>query len=113
VAIISLTRLIGTKVRNNDGEDLGQIKDIVFDFASGDVTYAVLSFGGLLGLGDKYFAVPLQVLKVDMSNEECILNEPKARLQQSPGFDKNNWPSDIDVTWLSIVRRYCQLTKPG
>lgn len=108
---LSATSLIGTKVRNTTGQNLGHIEDLVIDLTSGEVCYAVLSFSGIMDFGDKYFAVPLQVLELDTTNKECVLNEPKPRLQEAPGFDKNDWPKDIDDAWLNIVRRYYRLTQ--
>lgn len=58
---LSATSLIGTKVRNSTGQNLGGIEDLVIDLTSGEACYAVLSFGGFIGIGDKFFAVPLQV----------------------------------------------------
>ena len=57
-ALMGANTLLGNDVYNKDGEDLGDIKEFMLDMASGKVTYAVLSFGGLLGIGDKLFAVP-------------------------------------------------------
>ncbi|MDP3137793.1 MAG: PRC-barrel domain-containing protein, partial [Burkholderiaceae bacterium] len=57
--------LVGNDVYNKDGEDLGDVKEIMLDMRSGRVSYAVLSFGGFMGMGDKLFAVPWDVLKLD------------------------------------------------
>ena len=108
---ISATSLIGMDVHNGDGQSLGEIEDIMLDAGTGKVNYAVLSFGGLLGIGDKYFAVPLQLLQLNTAGTDCVLNEPQERLINAPGFDKNNWPDDIDGAWLDIVRRYYELSK--
>ena len=94
--IRSLDSLVGTRVVNLEGEDLGKIEEIMLDLEHGTVAYAVLSFGGLLGFGDKLFAVPWESLSVDQGNERMFLNVPKARLKDAKGFDKFEWPNDAD-----------------
>ena len=98
--------LMGNDVYNGDDEDLGDIKEFMIDMASGRIAYAVLSFGGLLGMGDKLFAVPWRALTLDTENKRFTLNVPKDRLKDAPGFDKNNWPSMADKAWASGVHRF-------
>jgi len=102
--IISASSIIGDKVKNTAGEDLGKIEELMVDTMNGDVTYAAVSFGGFLGMGDKLFAVPLQKMRVDTEDEHLVLDVPKDRLENAPGFDKDNWPKD--ATWFSGVRDY-------
>lgn len=90
--VLSADTLEGTSVRNQAGDDLGDLKALMIDIGSGRVAYAVLSFGGFLGMGDKLFAVPWQALQVDRQNEEIILDVPRETLENAPGFDKNDWP---------------------
>src|SRR6185312_1620190 len=78
--------LLGNDVYNADEEDLGDIKEIMLDTASGKIAYAVLSFGGILGLGEKLFAVPWSALTLDTENKRFILNVSKERLENAPGF---------------------------
>lgn len=98
--------LMGNDVYNADGEDLGNIKEFMIDMASGRVAYAVLSFGGVLGLGDKLFAVPWAALKLDTANKRFTLDVPKAKLAEAPGFDKNSWPPMADKAWARGVHRF-------
>ncbi len=98
--------LIGNDVYNKDGESLGDIKEFMIDMASGQIGYAVLSFGGLLGMGDKLFAVPWPALTLDTVNKRFTLNVPKATLKDAPGFDKSNWPSMADEAWASGVHSF-------
>jgi sporulation protein YlmC with PRC-barrel domain len=90
--------VLGKEVINPQGENLGQIKDLVVQ-PNGQIAYAVLSFGGFLGLGDKLFAVPFEALRLDPEKEHFVLNVTKERLEQAPGFDKDDWPSTSDRTW--------------
>ncbi|MCK6431932.1 MAG: PRC-barrel domain-containing protein [Burkholderiaceae bacterium] len=98
--------LLGNDVCNKDGEELGDIKEFMIDMASGKIAYAVLSFGGLLGLGDKLFAVPWAALKLDTVNKRFTLDVPKTVLKEAPGFDRQHWPSMSDRTWASGVHRF-------
>lgn len=103
---LSSSSITGNSVRNPNGDDLGKVEDLVVNTATGEVTYAVVSFGGFLGLGDKLFAVPLQAMQVDTENHELVLNESKERLENAPGFDKDNWPASADDKWNREVRAY-------
>ena len=98
--------LVGNDVYNTKLEDLGNIKDILLDMRTGHVSYAVLSFGGFLGLGEKLFAVPWQALKLDTENKRFTLDADKARLEGAPGFDKDNWPNMADSTWQQGIHAY-------
>jgi sporulation protein YlmC with PRC-barrel domain len=105
-AILSASTLAGDSVRNAAGEDLGKINEIMIDIPSGRVAYAVLSFGGFLGMGDKLFAVPWNALKVDEDEKCFILNVDKRTIENAPGFDKDNWPDMSDATWGSDLSTY-------
>ncbi len=105
--ILSADTLTGDNVVNRQNEDLGKVEEIMIDTASGRVAYAVLSFGGFLGMGEKLFAIPWQSLEVDTANKRFILDTPKERLENAPGFDKSNWPNMADRTWgESIYTHY-------
>ncbi len=104
--VMAADTLEGDKVVNADGEDLGDIKDIMIDVPSGRVAYAVLSFGGFLGMGDKLFAVPWHALMLDADNKCFVLDIPRDRLEQAPGFDKDHWPSMADQRWASEIHQF-------
>ena len=89
---MSSSSLIGDKVHNSLNEDLGKIEDIMIDVETGRIAYAVLSFGGFLGLGDKLFAIPWSSLRLDEDQKRFILDVDKQTLESAPGFDKDNWP---------------------
>jgi sporulation protein YlmC with PRC-barrel domain len=105
-ALMGANTMLGNDVYNKDGQDLGDIKEFMIDMASGKVAYAVLSFGGVLGLGDKLFAVPWAAMTLDTVNKRFTLNVPKDALKEAPGFDKGNWPSMSDKTWASGVHKF-------
>ena len=103
--------LIGNDVYNRKGEDLGDIKEIMLDTSNGKVCYAVLSFGGLLGMGEKFFAVPWNALRLDTVNKRFELDVEKDRLKNAPGFDKDEWPDMADQSWVDKIHSYYG-TKP-
>ncbi len=105
-ALMGANTLLGNDVYNKDGEDLGDIKEFMIDMASGKIAYAVLSFGGLLGMGDKLFAVPWAALTLDTVNKRFTMSVPKNALKDAPGFDKDKWPSMSDRTWASGVHKF-------
>ena len=105
-ALMGAHTLLGNDVCNKDGEDLGDIKEFMIDMSTGHVTYAVLSFGGLLGMGDKLFAVPWAALKLDTVNKRFTLDVPKATLKDAPGFDQDHWPAMSDRAWASGVHKF-------
>ena len=96
MTILSASTLSGDKVFNSAGEDLGKIEDFMLDMESGRIRYAVLSFGGLLGVGNKLFAVPADALEVDRNRKCTILDVDQQTLENAPGFDKDSWPDFAD-----------------
>lgn len=108
VRALSASTMIGDDVTNPAGEDLGNIEEIMLDVNSGRIAYAVLSFGGILGLGDKLFAIPWGALALDPEEHAFILDMSKETLENAPGFDKDDWPEtlDGDDAWLVEVYDY-------
>jgi sporulation protein YlmC with PRC-barrel domain len=105
-ALMGADTLLGNDVYNTEGEDLGDIKEFMIDMDSGKVEYAVLSFGGVLGMGNKLFAVPWAALELDTTNKRFTLDVMKTSLQDAPGFDHDHWPSMSDRTWASDVHKF-------
>jgi sporulation protein YlmC with PRC-barrel domain len=112
VSVLSAGTLIGTPVTNLDGEDLGHIEEIMLDLATGNVAYVVVSFGGLLGVGNKLFAIPWQSLHIDQDEETAVMDVDRATLENAPGFDRNNWPQTVEPSWLGEVYTYYGYTYP-
>ena len=104
--VLAANTLTGDKVVNRQKEDLGTIEHLMIDLQSGRVAYAVLSFGGFLGMGDKLFAIPWSALTVDTVEKQFILNVDKKQLELAPGFDKANWPNMADRTWGASIYTY-------
>ena len=106
--VLSASRIMGHKVINTAGEQLGSITELMIDLEGGLIAYAVLSFGGILGMGDKLFAIPWEALTIDEENRTLILDVDKAVLENAPGFDKDNWPDNAkyEAGWLLGVYEY-------
>ena len=104
--VLSADTLTGDRVVNRQNEDLGTIEHLMIDLENGRVAYAVLSFGGFLGMGDKLFAIPWSALTVDKFDKQFILNVDKALLEHAPGFDKDHWPNMADRAWGKEVFTY-------
>jgi sporulation protein YlmC with PRC-barrel domain len=98
--------LLGEGVVNGANENLGDIKEIMLDMNTGQVAYAVLAFGGFLGMGEKLFAVPWPALHLDTVNKRFVLDVEKERLKNAPGFDKDAWPDMSDVQWANQVHTF-------
>jgi hypothetical protein len=98
--------LVGNTVYNHQDEELRDIKEIMLDLRNSAVAYAVLSFGGFLGMGEKLFAVPWHALTLDTLNKRFVLKVEKARLEHAPGFDKGHWPNMADQSWAREIHSY-------
>ena len=105
-SILAADTLTGDKVVNRQKEDLGTIEHLMIDVKKGRVAYAVLSFGGFLGMGDKLFAIPWSAIAIDTDEKQLILDIDKELLKRAPGFDKNHWPNMADHTWGAEIDAY-------
>jgi sporulation protein YlmC with PRC-barrel domain len=104
--VLAADTLTGDKVVNLQNEDLGKIEHLMIDLGTGRIAYAVLSFGGFLGMGDKLFAIPWSALTVDTLEKRFILQVDKELLKRAPGFDKEQWPNMADRAWGTQVFKY-------
>lgn len=106
--VLSATSIIGNKVMNDSGEQLGNIKELMIDLKDGQIAYAVLSFGGFLGLGDKLFAIPWEALTINLEDHTITLDVDKEVLKDAPGFDKDHWPDNTqyEAGWLLDIYEY-------
>jgi sporulation protein YlmC with PRC-barrel domain len=105
--VLQATKVIDNKVLSRAGEQLGNLKDLVIDLEDGRIAYAVLSFGGFLGRGDKLFAIPWEALILNPKDQTFILDVEKEVLQEAPGFDKDHWPDNAhEADWLVDIYEY-------
>ncbi|OQW32265.1 MAG: hypothetical protein A4E19_19740 [Nitrospira sp. SG-bin1] len=85
--VSNYAQMIGKPVKNPDGKNLGRIKDLVINWRSdGYIDYAVLSFGGFLGLGEEYVAVPWAALTPSENHDHFVWNVTEEHLKSAPGF---------------------------
>jgi sporulation protein YlmC with PRC-barrel domain len=108
--LMSASTLGGEDVKNAQGESLGHVKDIMLDTENNRVAYYVLSFGGLLGVGDKLFAIPPEAMKLSTNDKCFVLNIDKDRLKKAEGFDKDHWPNMADPTFRSNLYQHYGIT---
>ena len=76
------------------------------DVTRGLIAYAVMSVGGFLGMGEKYFAIPWRAFTMDTDNHRFVLDVDRDRLAAAPGFDRDHWPSMADETWALKIHTY-------
>jgi BON domain-containing protein/PRC-barrel domain protein len=102
------SKIIGAKVEDANGKNIGKIEDVMVD-ATGRVPYAVLSFGGLLGIGDKLYAIPWTVMNFDHDKNELkrvVLDVTKESLERAPSFSSDKWPDPNDRDWRARTGNY-------
>jgi sporulation protein YlmC with PRC-barrel domain len=100
--VLSASTLLGDKVTNLRGEDLGKVEAIMLELKTGHVAYVVVSFGRVNWMpNNKLFAVPWEVLSISFHDKKFILNVSKEALQSAPGFDRDKWPDVADFGWLA------------
>jgi len=95
--LIAANKVKGTNVYNPAGEKLGSVDDIMIDKVSGRAIYAVMSFGGFLGMGEKHHPLPWATLKYDMQKGGYVVNLDKKQLEGAPSYDRGSefkWTSD-------------------
>ncbi len=93
-SLIAAEKVEGTDVYNLQGEKLGTVDDIMLDKVSGKAIYAIMSFGGFLGIGEKYHPLPWSTLKYDQVKEGYVVNLDKKMLEGAPTYDM-----DEDFMW--------------
>jgi sporulation protein YlmC with PRC-barrel domain len=81
----------GTNVKNSKGENLGEIENLMIDTSSGRIAYAVIGYGGVVGMGEKYVAVPWQSVQWAPSQSVAMVNADKSTFD-SLAFTGDKWP---------------------
>lgn len=107
---VSSAGLARYDVINKKGDDLGQVQTFVIDMHAGLVAFALVAFGGFLGISDKWFAIPWAALKWQPKTEKFVLNMSDEVLKNAPGMDKDKWVEHI-AKWqeekdLELLDRY-------
>lgn len=98
---IPSNRLEQYDVINKKGEDMGQVQTFVIDMTTGRIAFVVVSFEGFLGISDKWFAMPWEILKWSTEDKKFILDMSKEALEKAPGMDKSKWPNEINFDLMA------------
>lgn len=98
--VMACGALAGATVFNRAHEELGTLAHVMLDVANGRIAYAVLAHGGVLGLGEKFFAIPWEALAFDATRECFVLDVAREKLAAAMGFDRDHWPSKADPSPL-------------
>ena len=109
-ALVSANKVEGTTVKNPAGEKLGSIEEIMIDKRSGKVAYAVMSFGGFMGLGEEYYTLPWGVLKYNVELDAYELNLSEDQLRGAPRRSAEGHDASYDREWEEHVHRYYNAT---
>lgn len=124
---LKVTKMTGAKVENRQGEQLGTVEDFVVS-PEGRIQYMVLSHGGMLGIGDRFFAIPWKAVRPGLRGDDValIVDISRDKLAKAPSFERNNWPNfadpQVDVVYYGYyglqpekgdVRAYPENTPQG
>ncbi len=93
-SLIAASKVNGTTVYNRAGEKLGSVYDVMVDKRSGKAEYAIMSFGGFLGIGDSYHPLPWQSLTYDEVQGGYVVDLDRSRLEGAPSYksrDPDRW----------------------
>ena len=104
--LISSDKVEGTAVYNREGEKLGSIHTLMIDKMSGKVAYAVMSFGGFLGIGDRYHPLPWNVLDYETSQGGYVVDLDRSKLEGAPTYGTSETPNWSDRRWGQQVHDY-------
>lgn len=96
--------VVGSSVKDLDGKDAGKVEDLLVDYR-GHVSYAVVSFGGFMGIGDKLFAVPWDAVILDRDKRTVLVDVKKEALERAPSFPADKYPDPNDREWGRDVRK--------
>ncbi len=102
MTFVPATEIKGSRVVNDKEENLGKIEEVMIDSEQGRIAYVVLSFGGLLGMGNKLFAIPWESLEYNRG--DYILRLDKSILEKAEGFDEEAWKLTHDEL-VSVYKR--------
>lgn len=105
--VLSAEAMKGRHVLDREGEDLGKIQEVMIDLSAGRVAYAVMSFGGFLGIGARMVAIPWGVLHPsNRKTDEYVADLSKDLLKEAPSFSRDKWPSGADRSFLASLYTY-------
>lgn len=104
--VMSCETLVGDALVNAANEELGVLAHVMIEVPGGRIAYAVLARGGVLGLGERLYAVPWSILTLDAERRCFVMEIDRERLDQAPGFDRGHWPAMADPAWERAVQGF-------
>ena len=105
-SLIAASKVNGTTVYNTVGEKLGSVYDVMIDKRSGKAAYAIMSFGGFLGIGDSYHPLPWRSLTYDDRQGGYVVNIDRSRLEGAPSYKSSDPDRWIDPSYGREVNGY-------
>jgi hypothetical protein len=111
--LISSDKAVGTAVYNRQGEHLGSVYNLMIDKYSGQVAYAVMSFGGFLGMGESYHPLPWRTLTYDTRKGGYVVDLDRRRLETAPSYTSSSAPNWSDRTYGHRVDDFYGVTPYG
>jgi sporulation protein YlmC with PRC-barrel domain len=103
---IRTKKVVGTKVKDASGQRIGEVEDVVLDKMSNDIMFAVLSFGGFLGIGEKFHPVPWSSLNYDENQDSYVVNFTKEQLKAAPADSIEALLKDDGVAYRDRAFKY-------
>lgn len=97
------SKIVGQEVQTPTGDSLGKVEELVLD-RTGQVTHAIISYGGTFGMGEKFTAVPWQVFSSKLAGDKVVLEEQLVK--QAPSFNEGKWPDLTSKTWSQQMDRF-------
>jgi sporulation protein YlmC with PRC-barrel domain len=98
---IPTNRLERYELVNEKGQDLGQVQNFVVDMLAGRIALVIVAFGGMLGISDKWFAMPWEIMAWSPEHKKFVLDMPQKVLETAPGMNKATWMEEINSDWLA------------
>ena len=104
--LIAADQVEGTSIYNPAGDNLGSVQDVMIDKISGKIAYAVVGFGGFLGIGDRHYPLPWEKLKYDTSMGGFGVDVDRRTLEGAPSYADNDTVGWEDPAWGKRVYDY-------
>lgn len=105
LSLIASDKVEGTAVYNNDGEKLGKIQNFMVNKQSGQVEYAVMSFGGIFGMGEDHFPLPWKKLNYVVAQQGYVVDIDEKLLEKAPKYESGGFPVN-DPAYGMMVNSY-------
>src|SRR6202035_2842659 len=104
--LISADKVVGASVYNREGEKLGSVYTLMLNKLNGRVAYAVMSFGGFLGIGESYHPLPWKMLKYDVRQGGYVVDLDRRRLEEAPSYSTSDLPNWSDRAYFHRIDDY-------